>query len=342
MAETSLHCEVLTEWRDLELRADEWRDLFVRVERPTPFQSFSWAAIWWRLFGEGNPLLSLFVAFHRAADNQLVGISPLMFRSWGDAFRIEYLTSPFADYHDSLYLPGTAYTVFTSLETYLCQQGLQKHVHLEEISSDSEAAALFSYGNVRPSKWLWHRAGWCTAINLSIEDPRQLGFIRNEYLRKYRRLARQDDLQIVHHTDKSAMLGQLPVLIDMHRRQWQGRADVIASFDDAGMADFYTALCSEGSARDSGIKPIISELRWRNSSLAFYLGFVARHKYLGYRTTFEKEMARESPGHIFLTLLCEDLKRRGLAVFDLMRGDHDYKNLYGSYRIPQGYLDLLT
>jgi CelD/BcsL family acetyltransferase involved in cellulose biosynthesis len=342
MTETFLHHEVLTEWRDVQRRSDEWCDLFNRAERATPFQSFTWADIWWRLFGKDNPLLSLCVVFFRTASNHLVGLSPLMFRREGNGFRIQYLTAPFADYHDSLYLPGSTHKVFTSLEAYLSQQELQRHVLLEEISSRTEVAALFSNGHVRPSKWLWHQTGWCIRINLSTEDPRQLGFIRNEYLRKYGRLARRSDLRIVHHVDKAAMLDHLPTFIDMHRRQWQERVEVIAGFDDAGITDFYTSMCNEGCARKADLKPILSELRWGNSSIAFYFGFLAHHTYMGYRTTFEKEMARESPGHLFLTLLCEDLKQRGFISFDLMRGDYGYKKLYGSYRIPQGSLELFS
>lgn len=340
MRESLLRAEIVTEWRDVQNRADEWRDLFNRVERPNPFQSFTWADIWWRLFGECNPLLSLCIVFFRTAGNRLVGLSPLMFRASDEGFHIQYLTTPFVDYHDSLYLPGSAYAVFTSLEDYLCRQGLQERVLLEEISSETEVAALFAGDHARPSQWRWRRTDWCTVINLSTEASHQLGFIRNEYQRKYRRLTRQGDLQVVHHTDPAAMLDHLPAFIDMHKRQWQGRADVIASFDAADMVDFYAAMCNQGSAGDSGLRPILSELRWRNSALAYYFGFVTRRKYLGYRTTFEKEMARESPGHVFLTLLCQDLKRRGFVAFDLMRGAHDYKDHYGNYRIPLGRLEL--
>jgi len=327
-----LTVKVLTNWSAVRSNRDHWMSLF-SVTNATPFQSFTWADTWWSVLGSSGDPKTPCVAIIYSSGGKPIGLCPLMARSRDGMVWLEALSAPFADYNDGLYLRGMGRHVFMSLAREWRALGLRK-VTVDEVPGHSETAAAFG-SRAEPSEWIWNRTGWCSAIELRADEA--ISFPRKEYARKYRRIVSRERVQIVHHSGPEVVKHLRP-FVAMHKRQWEGRSGLIAGFDDEGIVAFYQGLCSSNTGE---IQPILTELRWGTIPIAYYFGFLYSDSYLGYRTAFEPELARESPGHLLLALLCEDLRTRGLATFDLMRGEYAYKHLYANYRVPQGRLELI-
>ena len=322
-----LRAHAVSGWKAVGALEDEWRLITSRNPRLGPFQSFTWAHCWWHAIGRADGSVEPYAMVARRSDGACAGILPMMTRWTGDEAALEAFTAPWADYHDVVSLPGAAGAVLEAVLDRLSREERTSPVTLEEVSASSETARAIG----TTAAWRWEVTGWCSSILLQRPGARDILFAGGEYERKYRRLGARR-LAILHHVGEG-LVAALPSFVEMHRRQWSGRPGLVAGFDQPGVVELYERLAHR-SAPD--VCPVLSELRWDARPLAFYFGFLSCDSYLGYRTTFDVEASKLSPGHVLLTLLCRDLRDRGLRVFDLMRGQYPYKQRYASYRVPQG------
>lgn len=324
-----LRVRVASDWKAVCSLRDEWCLATSANPALGPFQSFTWADCWWHAIGGPDATVEPWIATVRHRDGACAGILPMMTRSAGDETALEAFTAPWADYHDVVSTPGAAGLVLEAVRDQLAKEAWTGPLTLQEVSGSSEVAKAVGAG-ASPA-WRWEPTGFCASILLQGPWAREVPFARAEYARKHRRLE-AGRLRIVHHTGE-ALPAALPSFVEMHRRQWSHRPGLVAGFDQPGVLELYERLVHRPAP---DIHPILSELRWGTRPVAFYFGFLSGGSYLGYRTTFEVDVSKLSPGHVLLTLLCRDLQGRGLWAFDLMRGEYGYKQLYASYLVPQG------
>src|SRR4051794_33669588 len=93
---------------------EEWRALWRRCPRATPFQSPEWLLPWWRHFGEGDTRVLTFCA----EDGRLVGLAPFMLcnEHKGDHDHIlRFIGTGVSDYCDILVEPGFEETFANAL-----------------------------------------------------------------------------------------------------------------------------------------------------------------------------------------------------------------------------------
>ena len=101
--EVALQIEDVTDAAGFAALETEWRRLFERDTRSTPFQSWEWIEAWWRHHGAGTPWVL------RARDGgAVVGLMALVITRYrGTPLRqVRWMGAPLSDYQDFLCEPG--------------------------------------------------------------------------------------------------------------------------------------------------------------------------------------------------------------------------------------------
>jgi CelD/BcsL family acetyltransferase involved in cellulose biosynthesis len=167
------------------------------------------------------------------------------------------------------------------------------------------------------------------AIDLTDSAHKEHLIGRKEYLVKSRRLERLGKVSCRHHSEPGEIKRRMRAFVEMHRRRWSGRPDAVAPFDggiiDAAFAAIVRHLAPRGLL-------LLTELALGGIPIAMYFGFTYGCRYGGYRTAFDEEHRRLSPGHLMLQRMIVDLSAAGFHELDLMRGAYLYKNDYASRR----------
>jgi CelD/BcsL family acetyltransferase involved in cellulose biosynthesis len=305
-----------------------WNRLVERARSSTVFQCHEWHAAWWRAVGAMDLHLALHVAVCRA-DGIECGIAPLMLdRSTGGAV-LACLSSPYTDYHDFV-MDRDYEAIATSLLEYALSQGgpwqcislrdLAPHSPLVESLRGDEATRARLGVFVEPGSV-------CPTLDLNDEAAFRRAVAKDSVRYAERKLGAAARVECRHFSEPDEILARFDSFRAMHLKQWSSRDGAIGTFDDPAVTRFFRALT--GSFAEKGFL-LLSELMIDGRPAAYTWGFVFRRTYSLYRTCFEAEMARHSPGHILLGRLVAHLQSSGIAVCDFLRGAYPYKYRYAN------------
>jgi len=167
-----------------------------------------------------------------------------------------------------------------------------------------------------------------SGIDLTVSENVTAQAGRREYTTKRRRLERRGALRLLQHRQPDALRPALDRFMALHARQWSGRDDAVAPFTDPVIRAGFIALTEESGSRDL---IDITELYSGDALVAAYFGFVFRDTYFAYRTAFNRDAFRLSPGHLMLQELLATCLAQGLRRFDFMRGGYAYKKDYATW-----------
>lgn len=151
---------------------------------------------------------------------------------------------------------------------------------------------------------------------------------KKEYITKRRRLNRCGAMRLVQHRRPAALRPALARFVALHTCQWAGREDAVAPFTEPGVLAGFTAFAQEMGG--AGLVDL-TELYSGEALVAAYFGFVFRGTYYAYRTAFDRDAFRVSPGHLMLQELLAACARDGLQSFDFLRGGYAYKADYATW-----------
>jgi CelD/BcsL family acetyltransferase involved in cellulose biosynthesis len=167
--------------------------------------------------------------------------------------------------------------------------------------------------------------------SIDLTDSAHLNVIlgHREHILKARRMARLGAVECRHHHEEGAVLKRMPAFVEMHGRRWSQRGDAVAPFDggviDAAFASMVRHMAPHGSL-------LLTELTLGGRPVAMYFGFANGRHYGGYRTAFDEELKRLSPGHLMLRQMILDFTNAGFHELDLMRGAYAYKDDYANHK----------
>jgi CelD/BcsL family acetyltransferase involved in cellulose biosynthesis len=298
---------------------ERWDELERTAPTTTSFQTRNWYRAWITTVAEAEGAVPVIVRV--PTDGRLRAAVALQFRTSRGVLVVECLTTPWADYHEAIGDPSDVPAV-SALCRGLCHvlDALGAELDLCDVVPggllDTVATAL----GISPTQ-----ASVTAAINLRRRGTVARILERREHVRKWRRLERLGDAVLAHWMDRRSIRNRLPAFIAMHQTQWSSRPDAVAPFDgdvvDRGFQAIVDHMAPAGSV-------VLSELMIDGNPIAMYFGFRHRSWYGGYRTTFDRNWRRLSPGHLLLRGMVADFADLGLIELDLMRDVHDYKALY--------------
>ncbi len=298
---------------------ERWDELVDVSPQATVFQTAPWFAGWIDTVAEREQAHPLALV-HRV-DGRLRGLLPLQLVRRDGQASLRALSYPWADYHEALGDPGDAALV-TSLAAALRARVTAQQVPL--VLRDVVAGGLWE--RIARGAGATCRAGSETAgIDLDDESTVRRILEGREHRTKRRRLARLGAIECRHFDHSDDIRARFNSFVAMHRAQWRDRPDAIAPFTEAAVEHAYAAMVAHMAPAGT---LLLSELSAGSRLVAVYFGFRFRKTYYGYRTAYDGDLYRLSPGHLLLHHMIEDFRAAGLRKLDLTRGGHPYKAEY--------------
>ena len=314
-------CRVLTGERAAGAFGDEWDKVAFRNPYATVFQTSGWYRAWLESGAEIVEPIVLEISDR----GELTAGMALQISGLTDVLSIRALSTPWADYHEGIGQPDDADSQLALGEALLDlakTRGLP--VDIDDVVGDGFLARSLATcpGSLEPSTFVG-------AMTLTNAEHVERVLRRREHRVKWRRIRRQGAVRCRFHSETKAIRSRLPVFIDMHRRQWSDRKDVVAPFDGVVVDRAFDAMVRHLGPRGA---VMLVELTLNDAPVAMYFGFVFRRTFAGYRTAYDLAFRRYSPGHLMLQHMILDLPQMGIDTLDFMRGDYTYKLGYVNRR----------
>ena len=312
--------EALDDEGALDRLADDWRALHAAVAA-TPFQSWEWARAWWSHRRRGRLLLLC-----ARVDGRLVALLPLVVAPWGPLRRVTFLGAPEADYQDLMATPPHAAAARDRFATWLGDAARAWDVvDLPDVREESPLAGLASPSPSLSARRYVHRV--CPYLALDDGDWRLRAGkqLRTRLGQQGRCLGRDFDLAFdVAGGDE---LGHaLDDLFWLHDRRWRRRG-LRGAFTRPSVRRFHRELAGRFSAR-GWLQ--LHRLRVDGKTAAAFYCFADDTRVYYYLSGFDLGLQRYSPGAVLMSRAVEQAQAGGARVFDLLRGDENYKRHWGA------------
>ncbi|MGZ3441544.1 MAG: GNAT family N-acetyltransferase [Polyangia bacterium] len=307
----------------LDRLADDWRALHELAPSATPFQSWEWARAWWSHRRRGR-LLILCARDHGGA---LVGLLPLVVAPFGPARRVTFLGAPEADYQDLLAAPAHADAVRDAFAGWLAGAARGWDIiDLPDVREDSALATLAPPSPSLAARRYVHRI--CPYLTLDGSGDWRLAAaakLRTRLRQQNRRLARDFDVAF-----DLAGADELPHALDdlfyLHDRRWRRRG-LRGAFARPSVRRFHRELAGRFAAR-GWLR--LHRLRVDGKTRAAFYCFADGARVYYYLSGFDLGFGRYSPGAVLMGRAVEEAQSDGARVFDLLRGDENYKREWGA------------
>jgi CelD/BcsL family acetyltransferase involved in cellulose biosynthesis len=296
---------------------ETWARLWWASPRATPFQHPAWVLPWMREFGR-RPLTLTARRGHR-----LVGLMVLDLPDDGLAVG-QWAGAGISDYGDALIEPGEEGEVAPALLQRLEEECPALVMQLRQVPGDSPlvsaAAGPMQADEPTLALELPTRAG-----ELARWVPRKMAANLRYYRRK---LERVGPIRVVRAgaVDVDEVLD---LFVALHQARWRSRGgDGVL---DEDLVRFHRRVARRAS--ESGLLALSALFVGDRAAAAAY-GFQSKETAFFYLSGLDPELERLSPGTVLLGNWMEQAVADGVRRFDFLRGDENYKALWGARPQP--------
>jgi CelD/BcsL family acetyltransferase involved in cellulose biosynthesis len=320
IAASKPHCELITNFSQLEKLSVDWERLWRADPDREIFQSFRWARAWWQSYGDKLSLRSLAVF----EGERLIGILPLV----QDGEQIVFLGGSQADYSTLVCENDRAAEVFEAALDTLLKLADWKECVLSSLKLDGQILKQLA---TLPKRLRCHLqkvyVDDCYTILLS-ENRDALASLLGKHHTKRRlnKLRKAGALTFRHIESKAEAQVQLSEFL---RHQTQARALAGKSRIPPEFCSFLRNLISE---LDLTRELRFGVLELNDRPLAWHLSFHLNDKLLFYQQTFDVDSWDYSPGEVLVHELLRYVKENAIREFDFAHGAEPYKNRFTTHR----------
>jgi CelD/BcsL family acetyltransferase involved in cellulose biosynthesis len=332
-----MQVHLLTTPEALEALRSEWVALQDRVPQTSVFMTWEWQFLWWKHYGQGQPLRVLVVQ----EGEKVLGILPLYLqtRRVFRFFPVRLLrnvgtggdTTP--DDLDPLIDPAQAGAVVAALVDALLTQPMgQDLICLADFQPGSEFARQL---RVR-SQALGRTAQEATSATITFTGLptrwntylESLHRDRRNVIRRFRRkLEGAAGARLFTWSDAQTLDQGIDRLIELNRARWAGRGG--QAFGSEAYCGFHRelmhALFAQGRLRLHG-----AEVDGRIVALLYCYRF--RDRVLYFQSGFDPAQAALRPGLTLMGHAIEQAIEEGAQVFDMLRGEYDFKSQWAKQK----------
>lgn len=297
--------EIYKDWSKLEKYKEDWNIL----AKDNFFLSYEWntALINASIRADIAYRLMVICVFE---EEHLVGAIPLKYESPNWVFLSNYQ----ADYQDFLYKSKNilnAMLVFCDEEIGLC------NLQLSDIPETSKTIDYLKENY--KDEIVIECSSKIGLVELNSEFFKKKS-IKNAQ-RKLRNLRKIGNVTVEHSND---FIDEIKLFKYQYFQRWGSNQESYFFFEK--FDDFFLEELVENFKSQKSI--ICSKLCIDGNPISFFLGFIHKHTYLFYRTSFEEKYRDYSPGLILLSLLAKEMISNEIYTIDMLRGDYIYKRRY--------------
>ncbi len=315
---------------------DQWNTLLNGSKSNNISLTWEWMYTWWEVFNEGRELCILTVW----NEEELIAIAPLLKRRiWHykviPFWRLEFLASGenmedevCSDYLDFIIKSGMESEAMRVLADYLMHQirGEWDEMVLADIAEDSENLRhLEELLKERDLQWEVVDRISCFYIKLPETWDEYLESLSSGMRYKIRRGRRELTKQSAQYRiakDRDELEKALEILIKLHQDRWtdKGKPGV---FSSQKFMTFHRRLMPL-SFQNDWLK--LHSLLLRGESIAAHYNFRYNHKIYFYQSGMSlTDNKHIRPGILLHSYCIEEAIDAGLAEYDFLKGDSDYK-----------------
>lgn len=315
-----------------------WNKLVENSRNCSVFQTFAWQSTWWRFFGQ-QQRLRLIVAEDKG---DLVGILPLYIEHRTDLLPAVGLRRLRLIGYGGDTTPDDLGVMLADEHQEAAISALMATLHT--IKADWDIALFEDLDPASPliplaQAEMGDKVDLDNGVNISYAElPGSWdGFLatcsqrRRWKLRRGRtKLAEHAPYRFFLVKTEDELDAYYPELVRLHRDRWRNQPDT-GGFSTSAYVDFHRAVMAEMLKQDClRLMFLINEdgtaiaanycYRWRSAFYGFQMGFALDHQHL-------------RVGEVLMGHAIEQAIDEGMAIFDMLRGDHDYKQwLTNGYR----------
>ncbi len=309
---------------------DRWTRLIERSEAASVFQTFAWLSTWWRFFGKDQQLRIIIVEH----GGELVGILPLYIEHCTDLLPAVGLRRLRLIGYGGDTTPDDLGPIIASESSCAETEALMKGFH--SISGEWDIA-LFE--DLDPASAFIPFAQQQMGDKVDLDDGMTISYAElpdswDEFLatcsQRRRWKLRRGRTKLAEHSPYRFLLVQTqeeldlyyPELVRLHRERWSSSSEQ-GGFSTHDYVEFHRAVTA-AMLRQNCLRLmfLINEndtaiaanycYHWRGAFYGFQMGFAPDHQHL-------------RVGEVLMGHAIEQAIREGMNIFDMLRGDHDYK-----------------
>ncbi|HEX8344288.1 MAG TPA: GNAT family N-acetyltransferase [Actinoplanes sp.] len=311
----------------------EWNDLHGRCASATPFQSGAWVRSWWSAYGRAGGLRLVLVR----RNGQLVAGAALMARRHRFSTVLTPMGAGLSDFEDVLVDDRFAAEATRRLIGALLECRRWDRLQFDECRPGGAARRLYdAWPGAR-----WRGAG-STCLEIAVAPVQQtLATLPRDTAKSFRKKLRRIDAAGFEITEAPATEAAAAVrdLLDLHRRQWEGRPGVNPEHVSPRFEQFLGGAI--GDLVGTG-QAVVLQYRRGGRVVASELLIVAPDLVGAYLFGFDPELREEISVIVMLDsqalVLADRLGRRTLS---LLRGVEPYKLRWRPRPVPNERLVLV-
>lgn len=314
------HARIVTSLDEFLRLRESWAELLARSPFRNPFATFEWMEAWLSVFGECVRLLVVVVE----RKSGVVAIAPLCVQRDGVLTFVGY---PQNDYADILCEPDDLDALACVVRTLGDLRPECRRMVFDQMRESASWYTRF-LDQLRqlglPVRT--ETADACPAM--VIEDPeaaRRMYYKRNisTYVNWF---SKAGAFSWNLYSDTPQALERLEDLFEQHVGRWQDTLTP-SYFRDERMREFYRAFVARMHPR-GWVQ--FSSLTLDGRFLVFYLAFEYENRLYLYKTSYNPEFAKRSPGQVILRYVMDYALAHNICELDFARGDEGYKDRFAN------------
>jgi CelD/BcsL family acetyltransferase involved in cellulose biosynthesis len=312
--------EIIDNRNDLQKLEPVWNELLHRSHSDNPFLTFEWMASWLDIFGRDLELIIIVVR-----DNDLVkGIAPLCLRNDRNLTFIGYPQNDYAGFIVDKECPG----IYEEFACYLMSiKNKWKKILLDQFEEENEQVESFAESLKQLGcPYRIEKSDFCPAMILDDKDAAKKMYYKRNITSYINWFKKEGDFRYVVYVDPQEAQKRLDDLFALHISRWTGTATP-SYFTDETMKAFYRKFVGKmlplGWVHFSGLK-------LDDKYLSLYISFEYNSILYLYKTCFNLDYAKKSPGQVVLRYLFDYALERNLKELDFARGDEGYKDRFAN------------
>ncbi|MFQ5802589.1 MAG: GNAT family N-acetyltransferase [Candidatus Methylomirabilales bacterium] len=315
--------ERIGDFRELDGCRESWNALVQTGWTNTIFQTYEWNRCWWEVFGGSNELLILVAK----EDNTVEAVAPMMVVRRRARTRerrvVTFLGGGASDYCDFIVRKGNDDTMAEMLGYLLDQDDCWDRIALRNIPDWSRLNdvipkvcegrhfnALVDHESECPTLMIEGHLDYAREIANKKKLRQQTNYVKK--LGQY---------EVCHFREVDNIGKYLEVFFDQHIERWNGSSTPSLFVEERNKA-FYRRLTE-----------CLCERRWLlftmikldGIPIACHYGFDYNNGMLFYKPSYNKRLARHSPGMVLLKELLDYAVTSKKSEFDFSLGSEPYK-----------------